>query len=112
MDTLISQKYEYEPLDEGRIRVLVLHPGSGEDEIRCRLVHVSVESPPGYDALSYVWGDATQRRKLICSDGFIEVTLNLYTALRYLRYHDQDRIVWADAICKRSTATCLASHVI
>src|SRR6202012_3838601 len=72
MDVLTHLKYEYEPLDEGNIRILVLHPGSGDDQIYCRLVRISLESTPGYDALSYVWGDASQRRKVICNNRFVE----------------------------------------
>jgi hypothetical protein len=93
------QSYQYAPLnDERQIRVLVLHPGSSDDEIGCHLVHASVDTAQ-YVALSYVWGDATRRRKVVCDDAFLEITQNLLTALRYLRHQDQDQVVWADAIC-------------
>ena len=56
-----------------------------------------------YIALSYVWGDPTNRRDILLNGHRFSVTANLYEALIHLRdsfevrqmkYH-----VWADAIC-------------
>ena len=62
---------------------------------------------PRYEALSYTWGDSD-----ISEFGYVEDTRssgedpatlglrpNLASALRYLRYSDETRVLWIDAIC-------------
>lgn len=78
----------------------MLDPGSGGDEVSCSLQHVSLDRPPKFEALSYTWGDACQRRAIKCGEGIlIRITSNLHGALRELRHGDTERVLWADAIC-------------
>ncbi|KAF5635280.1 beta transducin [Fusarium tjaetaba] len=52
-----------------------------------------------YTALSYVWGDASQRGVIHLGDSAKEITASLDAALRDLR--DKSRVcrIWADALC-------------
>ncbi|KAL2133704.1 hypothetical protein VTI74DRAFT_1880 [Chaetomium olivicolor] len=80
-------------------RVLILEPGSGTDEIRCRLINVARSWRTRYDALSYTWEHETSRN-LITVDGLrANVTKNLHSALMRLRHHSQPRMLWVDALC-------------
>lgn len=67
------------------IRLLSLHPGSGDDEIACDLNTAVLGDQPVFEALSYKWGDATQRLPLKCGDGVASATVNLHSALWHLR---------------------------
>jgi hypothetical protein len=99
--TLKQDGYPYQPLKSGssEIRILSLHPGLESDNIRCSLERVSLDANPVFEALSYVWGDATQKRE-ISLDGFSQkVTANLEIALRHLRHLNKPRILWVDALC-------------
>lgn len=101
------------------IRLICLHPGSFDDRIYCTMFHVNDlerQLRTEYTALSYVWGDATQTRPIQlrynqlptsepapspggdCYESF-QVTTNLENALRHLRDHASERILWVDAIC-------------
>ncbi|KAK1758049.1 heterokaryon incompatibility protein-domain-containing protein [Echria macrotheca] len=90
-----STRYHYQPLKEGDIRVLRLLPFHGTDdvtsdtEIQCEVIHVPLQDPADYEALSYVWG----------LPKILPVTESLWVALRHLRYKDQDRYLWVDQIC-------------
>lgn len=81
------------------IRLLVLEPGQGSEQVHCRLVQASLFDLPKYEALSYVWGDASQTRNIILGGKNMAVTRNLCSALMHLRYVDQSRLLWVDAIC-------------
>ena len=93
-------EFKYKRIANAReIRVLVLDPGTGDDEVSCSLKHVSLDSSPRFEALSYAWGDAAQRQAIKCADGILRITLNLHCALRHIRYRYRKRILWTDAIC-------------
>jgi hypothetical protein len=55
-----KQKYfrpSYNPLPDGFIRLLILHPGEGDDPISVTLGSRRLDENTRYEALSYVWGD-------------------------------------------------------
>lgn len=53
-----------------------------------------------YEALSYVWGGLdNQHQILLGGDKVINVTKNLYSALRSLRLPHAGRKLWIDAVC-------------
>jgi hypothetical protein len=62
-------------------------------------VEVTLDDHPGYEALSYVWGDPTIEATLQIEGTSLKVTTNLELALRYLRLPDKPRTIWVDAIC-------------
>lgn len=106
-------------------RLIYLHPGGFHDCIYCTIYHANIlEKRPQteYTALSYVWGDAIQKKTIqlgyhqlptsettrtwsfapsLGADCYkpFQVTKNLEKALRHLRDGASGRILWVDAIC-------------
>ncbi|KAK1673270.1 heterokaryon incompatibility protein [Colletotrichum godetiae] len=81
------------------IRILVLQPGPDTDPIQIGLQEVSIDDSPTFEALSYVWGDPSQRREVDCSGQPVSITENLNDALRHFRRPDRALLIWADALC-------------
>jgi hypothetical protein len=87
------------------IRMLHLECGSGSSLPQCTLHRVSLRSdpPPKYEALSYTWGDENDRREIAVNGYIVDVTVNLYSALRRLRLENETRVLWIDALCINQT---------
>lgn len=81
------------------IRLLELLPGKHADHISCRLHLVSLGSHPEFEALSYCWGDDTEKLSIQVDEKVLNVTQNLRSALRHLRSPSQVRWLWIDGIC-------------
>ncbi len=60
---------------------------------------LSSSPPPSYTALSYVWGDPTDRLPITFNDTTASITKSLYAALEYLRSETEERTLWIDALC-------------
>ncbi|KAF3761669.1 HET-domain-containing protein, partial [Cryphonectria parasitica EP155] len=98
-----------------QIRVVSISPGQWKDPIRCRLLHYELselhEADSCYKALSYVWGSSVVKDIIYVEDISrvgnivriedhpVEITFNLFCALRYLRHTDHDVVLWVDALC-------------
>jgi hypothetical protein len=84
--------FKYQPiLTPSTIRVIALQPGSYDSAIRCTLSTFNLDtlarSEQGlFETLSYVWGDALDRREIFCDDIPILITKSLFEALQVLRY--------------------------
>jgi hypothetical protein len=52
-----------------------------------------------YIALSYVWGDANDRRTAFINGRTLYITATLYSALRHIRDPKRELKIWADGIC-------------
>jgi hypothetical protein len=92
------QPYQYSgALLDKQIRLLHLNLDS-TSSIRCKLV-VSSLAGVEYTALSYTWGDTTDRVPIECDSKELLVTWNLYTALKQLRADEVPGPFWIDAIC-------------
>lgn len=91
----------YTPLaaETAEVRILNLLPGQPSDPVQCTLQVVSLNNPPEYEALSYVWGDATLQRRIVVDGHSVNVTASLESALRALRKGDVAHTMWADALC-------------
>ncbi|KAG6353587.1 hypothetical protein INS49_005549 [Diaporthe citri] len=97
----------YQALDATipQIRVLTLHQGSEDQELRCTLRTVSLDDQPEFHALSYVWGSGTEKDSVNIHGHVVPVTSNLATALRQFHAHHDDFLqlhslpLWIDAIC-------------
>jgi len=103
----------YSPLEppEDAIRLLKIHqkrPTSNNSSdihrslntsIECTLFHVRRQEKPEYKALSYQWGEGTEKVP-ICVNGIEScIGLNLYSALEHIQSENEDIVLWADAIC-------------
>jgi hypothetical protein len=93
--------YQHISLDPStsELRLVTLANGEWDDPIQCHLHHVYLDEKPLYEALSYVWGDATITRDIHISGNRFAVTANLEIALRFLRLKKEPRCLWIDAIC-------------
>src|SRR4051812_31452247 len=86
-------------LGEREIRLLVLQPGSYQDEhIECQLLIRDLENLPPYEALSHTWGEVVSH-DIFVNGKRVKIRRNIYNALRCLRLRDADRILWIDTIC-------------
>jgi hypothetical protein len=95
-----TQAHVYDELPDGKyIRLLTLQPGAKSDKIVCTLATVFLPDAPQYEALSYVWGDETHKKRIECSGKRLDITRSLHEALLHLRIKDQRRVLWIDAIC-------------
>ena len=67
----------------------------------CRLVPASLYQEKEYEAISYAWGEpeSSSVEKILCNGIPFIINSNLAAALRKLRFPDQERALWADAIC-------------
>jgi len=95
-----SRPSMYRALSSGinEIRILrLLPPVDDDDEVRCELVHQSLDETLTYDALSYVWGDPKPAQKIYVGGMAVTVTPNLHGALRRLRHAGRD--IWVDSLC-------------
>jgi hypothetical protein len=103
-------RYVYRPLDTGdrNIRLVRLLPDADSMDIRCEIIDhtMNARRPYGlYEALSYCWGDASNRGKIFIKnqnegdERYLAVTTNLLAALHQLRNPTFPRILWVDAIC-------------
>ncbi|KAN0120256.1 Heterokaryon incompatibility protein (HET) domain containing protein [Hyaloscypha variabilis] len=52
-----------------------------------------------YIALSYVWGDQTDKRSISVDGRRLEITASLDSALRYIRDYRRVFHIWADGVC-------------
>jgi hypothetical protein len=98
------EAYTYSRFDLERpgIRLLRLCMGTGPT-IECKLFQAwidgNVDDTIPYEALSYTWGGMEMSKCVHIDNRALSVTENLYSALYHLRYTDEDRILWVDAIC-------------
>jgi hypothetical protein len=101
-----ASSFQYLPLKgPSHIRLLVLEPRK-YSHINCRLVHVSLDDNPTYEALSYAWGDTSVEGPYIFLNGEpFCIGVNLQAALLSLCSEEvgdgvnAERILWIDAIC-------------
>lgn len=67
------------------VRLLQVVADSANAPLRCDLIDVSIDHPPPYEALSYVWGDASVTEPLVCNGEILQITTNLAKALKRIR---------------------------
>ncbi|GAB1206112.1 hypothetical protein APSETT445_004793 [Aspergillus pseudonomiae] len=125
LERIQYQRHLYSPLycdvpattsvvGEGKpVRLLeLLPPDQPDSDMVCGRLHVySLEKAPPFKAISYAWGvhraknfplfivnhDTCQEKA--SNREAIQITLQLYAALRRIRHPSESRFVWADQIC-------------
>ena len=92
------ERLQYHPLADNEIRVLQFLPS---ERLACRLIHVNLDNPPSYSALSYTWGEPLFSRVIIVNDQILPITENLYNALSYVEnlLRGSEQSLWVDTIC-------------
>lgn len=104
---------EYTPLDTSRseFRLVKLKSkfysppesplvqSNEETHLYCELSHHSLDDRPSYNALSYVWGEHSDRQAIYVNSRQTFVTENLRAALEHLQDPNKDVIIWIDALC-------------
>ena len=82
------------------IRVLELQPDLCDSSpISVRLSKAFVSDPPKYHALSYLWGDSSEKVPIFVDGKRFNIGKNLFAALKCLRLRDSSLLLWADAVC-------------
>ncbi|VUC24067.1 unnamed protein product [Clonostachys rosea] len=122
---VMASTFEYTPLEEPDIRLLVLDPGQHLDPLSGSIV-ATIHSckqrrVPQYEAISYAWGDQTNPDRIAlrvmpsansttskpsddntpsdATSGVLAIGQNLSAALRHLRLETGTRVLWCDSIC-------------
>jgi hypothetical protein len=106
---IIKTSFVYKKLDRMNhshpIRLLKIYPSADFDTtILCELLYSSLNNPGRieFEALSYTWGDIHDphnRGSIMLCGHMHEITKNLESALRHLRFEDKERIIWVDSVC-------------
>jgi hypothetical protein len=87
--------------ESGVIRLLKILSGDWDEDIACEIFETSLGTIAPYKALSYAWRsdlnepDAT----ILCNGVDVEITANLFHALRQLRNVRVPVVIWVDFLC-------------
>ncbi|KAH6638547.1 heterokaryon incompatibility protein-domain-containing protein [Truncatella angustata] len=107
--------YEYESinLDELTFRIVRLLAGTGSD-IEVDIIHATLDDEERipYEALSYAWGSELKPNVVLVNGAQLAVTHNLWYTMRDLRYADEDRYLWIDAICINQSSNDERNHQV
>ena len=86
-------------LDNNRIRLLDLQPGSDNEQLRGRLVTVDLGLNPRYCALSYAWGHSRSGNVIWLDGRCVLLYDSIWTILKRLRQVGYGSLLWVDFIC-------------
>ncbi|EME41323.1 hypothetical protein DOTSEDRAFT_81675 [Dothistroma septosporum NZE10] len=89
----------YRPLSRYEIRVLRIRPGAEDADICCDLEIVSMKWRPSYDTLSYTWGNSKTTLPITLNGTAVQISPNLFIALKAIRGSRRTVTLWADALC-------------
>ncbi|KAI1329926.1 heterokaryon incompatibility protein-domain-containing protein [Xylariaceae sp. FL0255] len=86
--------------ERSETRVVALAPGTSKDELlSCTIRTISLDENSSFEALSYVWGDASITKLIHVNGEQLSATANLDAALRASRLPCKPRTLWVEAIC-------------
>lgn len=91
--------YSYNRLVQDEIRLLLLHPGTEDDQLRAVVFQTPLQRASSFQAVSYTWGFTELSHLLWTPEGSVEMTLSMYSTLRSLPHETQPLLLWADAVC-------------
>src|ERR1700753_4049506 len=94
----------YKPLNisKNEIRLLNILPQVSSGLISCTLFNVPLDEAPEFIAISYVWGDPLNTKKILVNGQVHEVTVNCWNILdAHFFFSKQCHMtsIWIDAIC-------------
>ena len=94
------ERYKYEDVPaENTIRILTLYPGAPRTRLEGRLDLASLDDKPRYEAISYVWGNATRCDEIMIDGKSLGLTQSISDALQRMRLENMPRRLWADQVC-------------
>ena len=100
-----AQKFQYQPLREGEIRLLITQPTPhfNPGTMRASIEHRALDSAPSNEALFYCWGSSDRTDEILINGMAFPVTqsaLRLLLTRRNLdrRLSQRIRVLWIDAI--------------
>ncbi|KAH7386548.1 heterokaryon incompatibility protein-domain-containing protein [Cadophora sp. MPI-SDFR-AT-0126] len=91
--------YNESPRHRRNFRLLKVLKGASTEEVKCRTIIVSLDNPPTYEAISYVWGDPSKEKSIVVDHLDLEVTRSAYDIIHRRRSPWQDRMIWIDQVC-------------
>ncbi|RDL33943.1 uncharacterized protein BP5553_08311 [Venustampulla echinocandica] len=106
-----SNPYNYDLLlQPDAIRILLLEPATTQEaDLHATISIACLGENPLYEAISYTWGEPVFPEALHLSvenpnldlhiHSKIQITENLASALRQFRRKNENRVLWADAVC-------------
>jgi hypothetical protein len=96
--------FRYDLRLQGRnIRLLQLQPGEDGKQICFTLNEYPLDAGVSFEALSYTWGDASDRVDTICNRASLSVTRSLHSALLTFRRLQNTTLMWVDAVSINQT---------
>jgi hypothetical protein len=106
--------YEYTTLTQPHlIRVLELRPTWKRDaDLVIRLLEVSIEKPPIFDALSYAWESQSLDQTISCDGETLLISATCKAALFRLRQKTRRRLLWINQICINQTSMEEKNHQV
>ncbi|KAM6517286.1 hypothetical protein FSOLCH5_008249 [Fusarium solani] len=116
MNEELYQTYAGEILEEeDSFRLISLQPGDLDEPLILRLINTRLQDPQPFEAVSYVWGDASRQVlvRVVDKNGeeiTMGVTPNCYAALQRLRKKDSARTLWIDSICINQSLNAEKNH--
>ncbi|KAI9692206.1 MAG: hypothetical protein M1822_006436 [Bathelium mastoideum] len=98
------ESFKYSPLRLGEIRLLYVSSLANETIWSLRPIRLPPKRPEkqhevAFDALSYTWGDLSDKSSLICNNQELMIHRNLKDALPFLAKRRSILPIWIDAIC-------------
>jgi hypothetical protein len=100
-DAGIFGDFVHQPLRDPNTEIRLIQvdsPGQNDSNIECTLSVHSISDPPPYIAISYTWGDTSEKRR-ICLDGKqLYIGLNSWVVLWQVRTHRVPHPIWIDVL--------------
>lgn len=90
--------YSYKPLEKDMEFRLVKILPQRTSKLKCEIVHMSLENPQDYIAISYAWGDGSDTKSLVVGGATIFVAASLHGALKAVRRQVDEVLVWVDGL--------------
>jgi hypothetical protein len=87
--------------ESGVIRLIKILSGDWDEDIVCDIFETSLGTITPYKALSYAWrlDQNEPDAKISCNDVDVEISANLFHALRQLRHVHVPVVIWVDFLC-------------
>jgi hypothetical protein len=106
--------YEYTTLIEPHsFRVLELQPTRKRTaDLTIRLLEVSINMPPNFEALSYAWESQSLDQSISCDREALLISATCKAALLRLRRKTRSRLLWIDQICINQTCVKEKNHQV